>query len=98
MRPLRSACICAIITFRGVFANSLVFPIIFSLMWRACTSWGAISGVVLGQIFGVIAWLVCAHVQHGRVDMSSMKSTEALLAANLASLLASPIVAILVSN
>jgi hypothetical protein len=84
-------------TFRGIFTSSLVFPIIFSLTWRLCTSWGAALGVVFGQIFGVIAWLACAYVQHGSIDMASMSSMEAILAANLTSLLASPMIAISVS-
>ncbi len=82
---------------RGVFTNPVVFPIIFSLTWRTCTSWGAVTGVVIGQVLGVVAWLVVAQVQHGSVDMETLTSPEAALAGNAVSLLASPVIAVIVS-
>ena len=42
--------------------GSAVIPIALCLMWKKTNKWGAIAGAVLGQWFGLVAWVVFAKV------------------------------------
>lgn len=44
--------------FMGIVIGSAVIPVSMVLTWRKATAKGAIAGAVLGQICGIIAWLV----------------------------------------
>ena len=46
----------------GVLIGSAVIPIALCLMWKKTNKWGAIAGAVLGQWFGLVAWVVFAKV------------------------------------
>ena len=46
----------------GVLIGSAVIPIALCLMWKKTNKWGAIAGAILGQWFGLVAWLVFAKV------------------------------------
>ena len=42
--------------------GSAVIPIALCLMWKKTNKWGAIAGAVLGQWFGLVAWVIFAKV------------------------------------
>lgn len=46
----------------GVLIGSAVIPIALCLMWKKTNKWGAIAGAVLGQWFGLVAWVIFAKV------------------------------------
>ena len=46
----------------GVLIGSAVIPIALCLMWKKTNKWGAIAGALLGQWFGLVAWVVFAKV------------------------------------
>ncbi len=78
---------------RGIFTNSVVIIVIFAVTRTTCSSLGAAAGVVSGHVGGVISWLVSAYIVYGRCNSETLTSMEATLAANVASLVLSPVVA-----
>ncbi|CAM9717321.1 unnamed protein product [Discosporangium mesarthrocarpum] len=83
--------------FMGVVIGSAVIPVSMVLTWKKCTAAGAISGALLGQICGVIAWLVTASSLSGEVTVATLGGNYPMLAGNLVSILFSGIVCTIVS-
>lgn len=81
----------------GVLIGSAVFPIASCLMWSRCTAYGAISGALIGQWSGITFWLVWAKVGYGELSLTTTGFDYPMLAGNLASILISTIVTVIVS-
>lgn len=71
----------------GVFVGSAVMPIAFSLLWRKANSIGAILGVTIGCILGVITWVSVTKIEYGRVNLDTTGRNAPMLAGNLVSIL-----------
>lgn len=70
----------------GVLIGSAVIPIALCLMWRKTNKWGAIAGAVLGQWFGLIAWLVFAKIKYNEVTYDTTFENYTMLTGNVVSL------------
>uniref|UniRef100_A0A803L6D0 Urea-proton symporter DUR3 n=2 Tax=Chenopodium quinoa TaxID=63459 RepID=A0A803L6D0_CHEQI len=71
----------------GVFVGSAVMPIAFSLLWRKANSIGAILGVTIGCILGVITWVTVTKIEYGVVNLDTTGRNAPMLAGNLVSIL-----------
>jgi SSS family transporter len=81
----------------GVLIGSAVFPIAACLLWSKCTKYGAIAGAFIGQWAGLIFWLTWAKVGYGEVNLTTTGYNYPMLAGNLASILISTFVCVIVS-
>lgn len=81
----------------GVLIGSAVIPIALCLVWSKCSAVGAVSGALLGQILGVITWIVAAQIEFEEVTVDSLGNNYPMLAGNLVSILSSGFICILVS-
>jgi len=81
----------------GVLIGSAVIPIAFSLTWNKCSRYGAIAGALIGQIAGVITWLVWAKVGYDEVTKDTTGKDFPMLAGNLMSILSSGMICVIVS-
>ena len=74
----------------GVLIGSAVIPIALCLMWKKTNKWGAIAGAVLGQWFGLIAWVIFAKVRiafdlwGGRLGFRMQYSSQARVGFSIA--------------
>ncbi|THG06297.1 hypothetical protein TEA_010053 [Camellia sinensis var. sinensis] len=71
----------------GVFIGFAVLPIAFMLLWRKANAIGAILGMTIGCILGIITWLSIASVEYGRVNLDTTGRNAPMLAGNLVSIL-----------
>ena len=73
----------------GIFIGSAaVMRFAFVLTWKDASANGAIAGAVVGQICGLITWIVCslferdAKGKHGTVDLDTLGGNYPMLAGN----------------
>ncbi|XP_058103888.1 urea-proton symporter DUR3 isoform X2 [Magnolia sinica] len=71
----------------GVLIGSAVIPIAFMLLWRKANSIGAILGMIIGCVFGIITWLSVTKVEYGRINLDTTGRNAPMLAGNLVSTL-----------
>lgn len=86
--------------FMGVLIGSAVFPVAFSISWSRCSGTAAISGAVLGLIFGLTSWLAYGGLscsKDGCVTVDNLSRDEIMLTGNLVSILSSGAICIIVS-
>ena len=76
----------------GIFISSAVAPISLTLLWSAMSSAAAITSVISGLIFGVIAWGLTALIIAGNISVHSLGLEISMLCGNLGSLLFSFVV------
>lgn len=81
----------------GVLIGSAVIPIAFALTWSKCSRYGAIAGALIGQIAGIIVWLVWAKVGYEEVTVDTTGKDFPMLAGNLTSILSSGIICVVIS-
>ncbi|GMQ03936.1 hypothetical protein CsSME_00049540 [Camellia sinensis var. sinensis] len=67
----------------GVFIGFAVLPIAFMLLWRKANAIGAILGMTIGCILGIITWLSIASVEYGRVNLDTTGRNAPMLAGNI---------------
>jgi Na+/proline symporter len=57
--------------FMGICIGSAVLPIAFAITWKNCSAAGAISGAILGQVAGVVSWLVTTKTLEGSITLET---------------------------
>ena len=88
----------------GIFIGSAVMPVAFVLTWKDASASGAIAGAVVGQICGLITWIVCslferdANGKHGTVDLDTLGGNYPMLAGNVMAIGMSGIVCAVMSK
>ena len=88
----------------GIFIGSAVMPVAFVLTWKDASANGAIAGAVVGQICGLITWIVCslferdANGKHGTVDLDTLGGNYPMLAGNVMAIGMSGIVCTVMSK
>ena len=88
----------------GIFIGSAVMPVAFVLTWKDASASGAIAGAVVGQICGLITWIVCslferdANGKHGSVDLDTLGEDYPMLAGNVMAIGMSGIVCTVMSK
>lgn len=88
----------------GIFIGSAVMPVAFVLTWKDASASGAIAGAVVGQICGLITWIVCslferdANGKHGTVDLDTLGENYPMLAGNVMAIGMSGIVCAVMSK
>ena len=88
----------------GIFIGSAVMPVAFVLTWKDASANGAIAGAVVGQICGLITWIVCslferdAKEKHGTVDLDTLGGNYPMLAGNVMAIGMSGIVCAVMSK
>ncbi|KAH7136767.1 Sodium:solute symporter family-domain-containing protein [Dactylonectria estremocensis] len=75
----------------GCIISSAVLPATLTLTWTKQNKWAASLSPVLGLIVALIAWLVTAKKECGKLDVACTGSNNPMLAGNVAALL-SPII------
>merc|ERR1712072_1362975 len=87
----------------GIFIGSAM-PVAFVLTWKDASASGAIAGAVVGQICGLITWIVCslfernANGKHGSVDLDTLGEDYLMLAGNVMAIGMSGIVCTVMSK
>ncbi|OMO52387.1 Sodium/solute symporter [Corchorus olitorius] len=71
----------------GVLIGSAVLPIAFMLLWKKANAVGAITGSIVGCVFGIITWLSVARVEYGHINLDTTGKNAPMLAGNLVSIL-----------
>ncbi|CAM9958423.1 unnamed protein product [Choristocarpus tenellus] len=84
--------------FMGVVIGSAVIPVSMALTWKQCTAKAAIAGAVLGQICGIIAWLVATAALYTDINVDNTGKNYPMLSGNLVSILFSGFVTYMVSK
>ncbi|HLE86517.1 MAG TPA: sodium:solute symporter family protein [Candidatus Brocadiaceae bacterium] len=79
----------------GIFLSAGVLPIIFGIMWKRLSSFGAFWGTLLGFISGIIVWLVVASAQDGSSLLVAMGEMVPMACANCTVVLVSGIVCLI---
>ena len=79
----------------GIFLSAGVLPIIFGIMWKRLSSFGAFWGTLLGFISGIIVWLVVASAQDGSSLLVAMGKMVPMACANCTVVLVSGIVCLI---
>jgi urea-proton symporter len=75
--------------FMGKMIGSAVFPLWFMMTWKGASGTGAIIAAWDGLILAVIAWLVGAQAQGGKITVDSLGTNKVMLAGNLVAILSS---------
>ncbi|HHT9104356.1 MAG TPA: sodium:solute symporter family protein [Candidatus Wujingus californicus] len=79
----------------GIFLSAGVLPIIFGIVWKRLSSFGAFWGTMLGFITGIIVWLVVAGAQDGSSLLVAMGEMVPMACANCTVVLVSGIVCLI---
>ncbi|KAL2192766.1 Sodium:solute symporter family-domain-containing protein [Corynascus similis CBS 632.67] len=75
----------------GVIISAAVLPATLALIWAGQNKWAASLSPILGLACALVAWLVTAKKECGRLDVACTGSNNPMLAGNVAALL-SPVV------
>jgi len=71
----------------GIIIGSSVFPLWNLLMWKDASGPGAISAAWIGTGLAIGTWLLVAAGKFGTVSVTTLGSTEAMIAGNIMALL-----------
>jgi len=93
----------------GIFIGSAVVPLSLALTWKKCSGFAAVTGAILAQFAGLIAWMIQAKLTSkklgvaggfpvgGNVSYESLGTLNAQLAGNCAALFGSIFVTVPIS-
>lgn len=83
--------------FMGVVIGSAVVPVSVLLTWRKATAPAVMTGAVVGQILGLISWIVTASIESGEVSVDTLGKNYPMLVGNLFAILSSGFIVIVMS-
>jgi len=81
----------------GVLISSAVLPVTFSLLWKKQNIQAAIAGPIGGLCISLTAWLVCAKIYSGEINLATTGTDQAMLAGNLGALVGGGLISVVIS-
>lgn len=70
-------------TAMGIFIGPFVVATFCCTAWSKANKWACLIGSLLGEVFGLTAWIFSAYQLEGKINISSTGANGPLLAANL---------------
>ncbi|KAG0034897.1 hypothetical protein BGZ81_002304 [Podila clonocystis] len=81
----------------GVLISSAVMPVTFTLLWKKQSVTAACVAPIGGLAISITAWLVCAKLYSGEINLATTGTDQAMLAGNLGALLGGGLISVVIS-
>ncbi|KAG0349315.1 hypothetical protein BG005_011043 [Podila minutissima] len=81
----------------GVLISSAVMPVTFTLLWKKQNVTAACVAPIGGLVISITAWLVCAKLYSGEINLATTGTDQAMLAGNLGALLGGGLISVVLS-
>lgn len=81
----------------GVLISSAVLPVTFTLLWKKQNVTAACVAPIGGLVISITAWLVCAKLYSGEINLATTGTDQAMLAGNLGALLGGGLISVVLS-
>lgn len=78
--------------FMGIVIGSAVIPLWNLMTWDKASGTGAVIAAWTGLFLALIAWLVGAKIQSGKVNVATLGTNEVMLSGNLVAILSSGLI------
>ncbi|KAF7194241.1 putative urea active transporter 1, partial [Pseudocercospora fuligena] len=75
-----------IVTAIGIWIDSAIIPMVCTIMWKKQSKAAVIISPLVGSAAGMIAWMLKAYTQYGKINITTLQGILPLVAGNMMAL------------